>query len=136
MQLKVKFQATTKRSEQLQIRTILPQSWTRKRIRAEFGVSDYMAQKSKQLVQEKGILSSLDPMAGYSLPSETVKLVTDFYESNEISQTMPGKKDFVSVRLEGRHVHVQKKLVFSNLKEVYHAFKDAFPGKKKLALQN
>ena len=130
MQLKVKFQATTKRSEQLQILTILPQSWTRKRIRAEFGVSDYMARKSKQLVQEKGILSSPDPKAGSSLPSETVKLVTDFYESNEISRTMPGKKDFVSVRQEGRRVHVQKKLVLSNLKEVYHAFKDAFPGKK------
>ena len=56
VQLKEKFRATTERSEQLQILTVLPQSWTRKRIQAEFGVSDYMARKSKQLVRDKGIL--------------------------------------------------------------------------------
>lgn len=43
---------------------------------------------------------------------------------------MPGKKDFVSVRQEGKRVHVQKKLVLCNLKEAYHAFKDANPGLK------
>ena len=130
LQLKEKFQATTKRSEQLQILTVLPQSWTRKRIQDEFGVSDYMARKSKQLVREKGILSSPDPKPGNSLPSETVKLVIDFYESDEISRMMPGMKNFVSVRQEGKRVHVQKRLVLSNLKEVYRSFKDAFPSKK------
>ena len=40
---------------------------------------------------------------------------------------MPGKKDFVSVRKEGRRVHVQKRLVLSNLKEVYSEFKSQFP---------
>ena len=97
MQLKEKFRTTMKRSEQMQILTVLPQSWTRKRIQAEFGVSDYMARRSKQLVRDKGILSSPDPKAGPSLPSETVKLVINFYESDEISRMMPGKKDFVSV---------------------------------------
>ena len=84
-----------KKSEQLQILTVLPQSWTRKWIQAEFGGSDYMAWRSKQLVREKGILLSSNPKAGPSLPSETVKLVIDFYESDEISRTMPGKKDFI-----------------------------------------
>ena len=39
-------------------------------------------------------------------------------------------KDFVSVRQEGKRVHVQKRLVLSNLKEVFCAFKDAFPNQK------
>ena len=43
---------------------------------------------------------------------------------------MPGKKDFVSVRKEGRRVHVQKRLVLSNLKEVYNEFKSQFPNYK------
>ena len=43
LQLKEKFQTTTKRSEQLQILTVLPRSWTRKQTQSEFGVSDYMA---------------------------------------------------------------------------------------------
>ncbi len=130
LQLKEKFQTTTKRSEQLQILTVLPGSWTKKRIQNEFGVSEYMARKCKQLVREKGVLSSPDPMPGPSLPSETVEIVTTFYQSDEISRIMPGKKDYVSVRQEGGRVHVQKRLILSNLKEVYCSFKDAFPDKK------
>ena len=130
LQLKQKFQTTTKRSEQLQILTVLPQSWTRKRIQSEFGVSDYMARKCKQLVRDKGVLSNPDPVPGPSLPSETVQLVINFYQSDEISRHMPGMKDFVSVKQEGKRVHTQKRLILSNLKEVYHAFKDAYPDKK------
>ena len=50
-QLKGKFEATTKRSEQLQILTVLPNSWSVKTIQQEFGVSTYMARKSKELVK-------------------------------------------------------------------------------------
>ena len=80
LQLKEKFRVTTKRSEQVQILTVLPKSWTKKRIQAEFGVSDYMARKSKQLVREKGILSTPDPKPGPCLPTNTVQLVTDFFQ--------------------------------------------------------
>ena len=51
-QLKEKFQSTTQRSEQLQILTVLPKSWSLKKIQQEFGVSNYMARKSKELVKE------------------------------------------------------------------------------------
>ena len=43
---------------------------------------------------------------------------------------MPGKKDFVSVKQEGKRVHVQKRLMLSNLREVYHEFKEKFPDRK------
>ena len=130
LQLKEKFQATTKTSEQLQILTVLPRSWTRKRIQSEFGVSDYMARKCKQLVQEKGVFSTPDPKPGPSLPPETMQIVTEFYQSDEVSRIMPGRKDFVSVKKEGKREHVQKRLILSNLKELYSAFKYAYPGKK------
>ena len=93
-------------------------------------MSDYMARKCKQLVRDKGILSRPDPKPGPSLPSETVQIISNFYQSDEISRVMPGKKDFISVKHEGRRVHTQKRLILSNLKEVYHAFKDAYPDKK------
>ena len=54
LQLKEKFQTTTKRSEQLQILTILPQSWTKRQIQAEFGVTDYMARKVNSLFVKRG----------------------------------------------------------------------------------
>ena len=48
---------------------------------------------------------------------------------------MPGKKDFVSVKQGGKRLHVQKRLVLSNLKEVYCEFKRQFPDYK-LGFQN
>jgi len=97
-QLKEKFQSSTQRSEQLQILTVLPKSWSMKKIQQEFGVSNNMARKAKELVEEKGVLSLPGPKPGPSLPPETVDTVRTFYESDDISRIMPGKKDFVSVK--------------------------------------
>ena len=129
-QLKEKFQSTTRRSEQLQVLTVLPKSWSLLKIQQEFGVSNYMARKSKKLVEEKGVLSLPGPKPGPSLLPETVDIVRSFYESDDISRVMPGKKDFVSVKKEGKRLHVQKRLVLSNLREVYCEFKEKFPDQK------
>ena len=43
---------------------------------------------------------------------------------------MPGKKDFVSVKKEGKRQHIQKWLVLSNLREVYREFKERFSDRK------
>lgn len=45
---------TRKRSEQVQVLTVLPKSWSVKKIQQEFGVSEYLARQSKKLVEEKG----------------------------------------------------------------------------------
>ena len=129
-QLKEKFRSTAQRSEQLQILTVLPKSLSLKKIQQEFGVSNYMARKSKDLVKQKGVLSLPGPKPGPSLLPETVEIVHAFYEHDDISQVMPGKKDFVSVKQEGKRVHVQKRLMLSNLREVYHEFKEKFPDRK------
>ena len=43
---------------------------------------------------------------------------------------MPDCKDFVSVRKAEGRVHVQKRLVLSNLKETYQLFKEKYPDTK------
>ena len=43
---------------------------------------------------------------------------------------MPGKKDFVSIKHGDRRVHVQKRLILNNLKEVYQQFKGKHPLEK------
>ena len=130
-QLKDKFKTTTLRSEQIQILTVLPQSWSLNKIQREFGVSNYMARKSNELVREKGVLSIPDPKLGPSLPSTTIDCVCSFYQSDDISRIMPGKKDFVSVKQEGgKRVHIPKRLVLNNLDEVYLEFRDQFPEQK------
>ena len=122
-QLKEKY-STAPRSEQLQILTIVPKSWSLRKIESEFGASNFMARKAKQLVREKGILSTPNPKPGRSLPQTSIDVVIHFYESDENSRMMPGKKDCISVRgAEGR-ITMQKRLILSNLRELYRSFKD------------
>ena len=65
-----------------------------------------------------------EPKKGKSLPSETLSAVKMFYHDEEYSRQLPGKKDFVSV---SKNVHVQKRLILCNLKELHSAFKSKHP---------
>ncbi len=89
-----------------------------------------MAQKAKKLVQEKGILSLPDLKVGPLLLPETVSTVREFYESDDISRIMPGKRNFVSIRQKGKRVHFQNRLILSNLREAFEEFKSIFPNHK------
>ena len=93
----------------------------------EFETSKRMARRAKDLVDEKGILSTPNTKIGKCLPDATVQLVQDFYASDEVSSAMPGKKDYISV---GRKEHRQKRLILCNLKEAYKQFKAKHPGTK------
>jgi len=91
-QLKEKFHASTDKSQKVQILTILPKSWSIIKVQEEFAASNYMACKAKELVKEQGIFSSPNPKHGSTLSLTTVKLVQAFYEFDEISRIMPGKR--------------------------------------------
>ena len=129
-QLKEKFHSNIDRSQQMTILTILPKSWSVQKVQEEFGVSNYMVRKAKELVKNQGILPNPNPKHGCCLPLITVNLVKDFYELDDVSRIMPGKKDFVSVRQGDKRVHVQKRLLLSNLKELYQQFKAKYPTEK------
>uniref|UniRef100_UPI00358EEC48 uncharacterized protein n=1 Tax=Myxine glutinosa TaxID=7769 RepID=UPI00358EEC48 len=129
-QLKHKFESTTKKSEQVQVLTVLPKSWTIAEITEEFDVSSYMARKAKALVSEQGILTMPNPKTGKAISKEIEEKVREFYLSETISRQMPGMKDFVSVLVNGKKQHMQKHLVLCNLKEVYELFKEAHPNVK------
>lgn len=71
---------------------MLPQSWTSKKIEEEFGVTIYMARPVKTLlICERGVLSTPNPKPGKTLSKDTVQVVEDFYQENDISRIMPGK---------------------------------------------
>jgi len=89
-----------------------------------FDVSQYLVRNARTLVKEKGILAVSEPKRGKSLPSETLSAVKKFYHDEEYSRQLPGKKDFVSV---SKNVHVQKRLILCNLKELHSAFKSKHP---------
>ena len=56
--------------------------------------------------------------------------ICTFYECDDVSRVMPGKKDFVSMKKEGKRQQIQQRLVLSNLREVYREFKKRFPDQK------
>lgn len=135
-QLQGNFQTSTNRSERVQILTVLPKSWNIRSIECEFvGATNFMKQKAKQL-KEKRIMSTPNPKPGKLIEVGMVNLVREFYESHNISHIIEKKfygfyrkKDFMSVRqIDGTRVHVQKRLVLNNLKELYTLFKEKFPG--------
>ena len=113
-QLKEKFRETKRRSEQVQVLTVLPKSWSVKKVQQELGVSEYLA-----TVKEAG-RGKRHSFSSWSItrtePPETVINVCSFYESDDISRVMPGKKDFISVKKEGKREHIQKRLVLSDLR--------------------
>ena len=74
-QLKDKFETATKRSDKVLVLTVLPKSWTIRKVQEEFGASNYMVRKAKELVKEKGILSTPNPKPGHTLPAETTDFV-------------------------------------------------------------
>ena len=125
-ELKVKFEMSVKRSEQMQVRTMLPSSWSAKKIQDEFQVTNFMARAAKKLATEKGVLSKPNPKPGRSVSETIVEHVKKFYESDDISHQMAGKRDCVAMTVNGETVLVQKPLILCNLKECYQRFKEKY----------
>ena len=113
------------RREKIKILTSLPEDWSVRKIASEFGVSRYLANCSKLVRAEKGILGDPDRKVRKGLAPETEERVINFYQSDEYSRMCPGKKDFVTVKLSGARTQMQKRLLLINLKELYVAFVQA-----------
>ena len=73
-QLKEKFESTFKRSEKVLLLTVFPKSWTIRKVQEEFGTSNYMVRIAKELVKQKGVLSTPNPKTGHTLPTKTIDL--------------------------------------------------------------
>ena len=127
-QLKEKFKSAT-RGEKIQILTIMPRSWSVRKLESEFKVSNWMARTAKRLQTEVGVMASPNAKPGRKLSDDIVKTINDYYLSDSVSCEMPGMKDCVSVysKTEGKKVQVQKHLVLCNLKEAYQNFRSTFP---------
>ena len=113
--------------EKIQLLTLTPDSWSRRFAAEFFNVSEYAIRTAQKLKEENGILAIPDSKTRNKLPPQTTELIKLFYNDDEYSRQMPGKKDFVSVK---KNVHVQKRLILCNLKELHAAFKNKYPNLK------
>lgn len=123
-QIHTKLGLTTNSREKIQILTLAPASWSKTEVCERFRVSEYAVRKSRELLRNEGILALPPPRKGHPISDEVINIVKGFYESDDYSRLMPGAKDKVSV---SKNQHVQKRLILSNLNELYSAFKNEYP---------
>lgn len=114
--------------DKVRIISLMPSSWSRSKIAQELQVSERLVRSTKDLVKEQGILPRQNLRQGRpALSEQTILTIEEFYQKDEYTRVMPGKKDFVSVRTEKGKKGEQKRLILCNLKELYTAFKDENP---------
>ena len=91
----------------------------------EFNCSEREAREAKDLVANSGIFSIPAKKRGKLLPADTVNSVKSFYERDDVSRIMPGLKDYLSIKQRNsKREHIQKRLPFHNLNELYILYKN------------
>ena len=111
-------------NEIVQILTMTPEFSSREYAAKYFEVSEHLIRNARLLKSEKGVFSLPTNKIGKKLSKEVAVLVENFYQDDEYSRMMPGKKDYVSIGKDRKErIHVQKRLLLSNLNELYTEFK-------------
>ena len=113
--------------EKIQYITLCPCKWLIDKCSEYFQVSQYLIRKSRDFAKENGVLSLPSQKKGKSVNHEMKEEIVSFYEDDEISRIMAGKKDYVSI---GRNMHKQKRLLLGNLKELHSIFKLKYPARQ------
>ena len=108
--------------KKLQLLTTVPIDWSAAKIQELLGVTRYMAETAINIRQSFGFGTTPPKKMGRPLSISVVQAVREFYKSDEYSRVMPGKKDYVTVRINGKRENVQKRLLLCNLKDLYHSF--------------
>ena len=76
---------------------------------------EHTAKRAQEIQEQKRILSSPNPKPGRRLSKECTKEAAKFYGDDTISRQMAGRKDCVSVSVEGEKKNVQKKRILTTL---------------------
>ena len=84
--------------KQMQLLTLVPDSWKPDKIMEEFGVSEYKVRRAKDLKSKSGILTEPKPKVGMRLDKAVEERVKAFYEEDGHSRLLPGSKDYKSVK--------------------------------------
>ena len=117
--------------QRVQMLTLVPDDWTIPQTADYFNVTQYTVRQTRKTKQEKGILSVPDVYCRTGICDETIQLIVDCYESDEVSRMCPGKKDCVTIKkTDGTKEKMQKRLLLLNISEIYSLFKSENPDVK------
>ena len=90
MKEKIHCSISTK-AEKMQILTLAPNNWPRKKVSEVFAVSERLVRQARQLESISGVLSKPQPRKGKMLSEGIIQKVKEFYNNNENSRIMPGR---------------------------------------------
>ena len=125
-QMQNKFK-TLDKNDQYRVLTSMPYDSSVEFLKKTFGITDHQAKRAKVVQAEHGIMSTPAPKPGRRIPDETINKVKLFYESDQVSRQMPGKKDSVSMLVNGIKQQVQKRLILFTEYEAFLQFKECNP---------
>ena len=122
-ELKEAYESTTNYMKRLSILTLSP--YKIDETARFFGASTYMVKRARELKQSSGILAeSGRDLRGYRTSEEDKRKVHLFYECDDVSRMLPGKKDYVTMRRkDGSKKKAQKRLILGTLREIYQMYK-------------
>ena len=111
--LKEKYSSTTSYEERLKILTLAPKHFTLADIQENFGATKYMARQARKILSREGVLGCRTTRkgAGYTLSQDMKTKIASFFEEDDNSRILPGKKDVVSIRTDDGKQLKQKRLV-------------------------
>ncbi|CAH0563173.1 unnamed protein product [Brassicogethes aeneus] len=125
--LQESFNSTADRTHKIKILTIF-RHWSYQKNEGKFPTATrHMISVAKSIAKHKGILSDPSPKRHPSLAVDAVNTIVSFFQSDDHTQLMPGRKDYVSVKVNDQKVQMQKRLLLNNLKELYEMFTNTFP---------
>ena len=126
-ELKSKFDSFTYQ-EKIQILTLKPASWPTEKMSNFFNTSKHSVQKAINLKKKVGSLSMPIRAKQKRISDEELQKVANFLNDDEYLRLLPGRKNYVSVRINGKkHLYIQTRLLLGNLSELYQAFKSQHP---------
>jgi hypothetical protein len=78
----------TSKSLKVIILTILPKSWSIRKVKMFPSASNSMIRRSKHLVMDQGTMSSPNPKPGKTLNELTIEGIKSFCSSDEVSRVL------------------------------------------------
>lgn len=116
------------KTDQLKLLTLIPDSIPLIETIKQTKCGRKSVEKSKTLLNENISFSKI----GLEKSTRTVDLATEasvinFFNSDQVSRMMPGKRDCKSVKVNGKRVLKQKRLLLSTIDELYQLYKETNP---------
>ena len=118
---KSKFQTTTSYSDQVQILTCKPASWTIEETANFVQCTLHTVRQALAVKAKDGVLAKPTRAIRKGIADDVVTPVHGFYRDDEFTRLLPGYKDIVSV---GYNIHQQKRLLLCTLKELFIEFRN------------